>query len=267
MIQINDPDHRSWGDISIPHGDEDQFKILYAEILDLDGSVLSKVNKRDMLTRNAFSNGAFYQDDLVTEFSLFWDRYPYRIRYAYQNEVYNFMYLARWSPPTYESFTPEKSVLEIDLPSNFKIKTSSDPQFQYTEDLDVEDRKVLRWELGKHKISPRENFGPTGSETRTSVLVIPENFHYGIDGNLSTWKSYGDWFLELNKGNTQLTPTEKAKVDKILQEASSERDKVQRLYHYLQDNTTYINVNIDLGGLQSYPASYVCENKYGDCKA
>lgn len=73
--------------------------------------------------------------------------------------------------------------------------------------------------------------------------------------------------FQLIKNINTLTESEKVKIASEISGVNDETEKIRKLYHYLQDNTRYINVSIDKGGIKPYPAMYVCENKYGDCKA
>ncbi|MEM7107575.1 MAG: DUF3857 domain-containing protein [Bacteroidota bacterium] len=266
LVQVNRPDERSKGEIGIPHGDEDNFKVLYAEIIDKTGKVIRKIKKKDILTRSRFSSSTFYEDSQVTEISLFSGDYPYQIRYAYETQITDFTYLTYWTPPIHHEYTPNKSLLQINLPKELEVAIESSPEFIFTEEIE-NDSRLLTWQLNKMQIANQENYSANLLERIPSVLVAPELFHYGVDGSLSNWTNYGDWFLDLNANVFDLTENEKRKVDELIRDLSGTREKVEILYHYLQDNTTYVNVSIDLGGLQSYPASYVCENKYGDCKA
>lgn len=263
-IQVNNIDQRSRGEIEIPH--DNNLKILYAEITDLDGKVLQKLKKKDILTRTAFSQITFHQDQKISEFDLYWNNYPYQIRYAYKTYQKNFFYLANWYPKIFNQKTPKNCSVELVINSNNKIKFKNSVEFKFKE-TSLGDKKTLKWVLPQTKIEESQIFGQDPMNKIPHVKAYKESFKYGVEGNLKSWQNYGDWFLKLNENKTTLTNKEQLIVDSILSETTSKKEKIKRLYNYLQDQTTYVNVNIDFGGLESYPASYVCENKYGDCKA
>ena len=106
---------------------------------------------------------------------------------------------------------------------------------------------------------PMEDLLPTVS--------ITSDFKYGIEGKSGTWSSFGNWISRLNEGTDDLPSQERMVIKKLVQGLEDKHEIVKKIYYYLQDHTTYVNVAIDVGGLKSYPASYVCEKKYGDCKA
>ncbi|MEM6261976.1 MAG: DUF3857 domain-containing protein [Bacteroidota bacterium] len=266
LIQVNNQEERKLGEVRIPHSDDSNFEVLYAEVIDQKGQVVRKLKKKDVRTRSRTSYGSFYEDDLIAELDLFWNAYPYRIRYAYETTAYNFIYLVYWLPNVHRGLTPINSTLKLEVPEELELKVHASPAFSFTKST-ADGKKVLTWELGTIKFASSEIFAPSYGEIVPSVIVAPQWFFYGAPGSLQSWTSYGDWYLELNKNSTALPETEKLQVNALIKGVSNKHAIVTKLYHYLQDHTTYVNVRIDLGGLKSYPAAYVCQNKYGDCKA
>ena len=266
VIVINNKDERDLGEIYLNHKDDDNFKVLYAEIIDNSGNVVVKLKKKDILTRSSFSRYTFHNDYWVSEFNLFWNTYPYTIKYSYQTSRKNFSTIAYWTPVVYKSKTPTVSKLEVELPEGVVYKSDYSELLKFNK-LTEKGRLYLNWELDKQTIHNNELYSPTFYELIPSVKIIPEKFNYGVQGIQSTWESYGEWFLELNKNNLELSVEEKNTIDNLLKGKTNKKAIVETLYTYLQENTKYVNVSLDLGGFKSYPASYVCENKYGDCKA
>jgi hypothetical protein len=127
--------------------------------------------------------------------------------------------------------------------------------------------KRFKWETSFDPDLEYEIYSPSLHTLLPNVKALPVKFLYGVKGDQSSWKAFGNWVFRLNSGLDQLPAGEQMTINRLIKDATTDYEKLKILYTYLQDNTRYINVSIDIGGLRSYPASYVCENKYGDCKA
>jgi len=62
------------------------------------------------------------------------------------------------------------------------------------------------------------------------------------------------------------TPQIRALAAELTVGATTEREKVQRLYHWVSRHIRYVALNIDVGGFVPRSAQAVLEHRYGDCK-
>lgn len=266
LIQINNNDQRWMGEVEISHSNISNFKLTKAEIIDKHGNITRKVKKKDITTVSNRSWDTFYQDDLISKFNLHWNDYPYRVRYSYEQKVNEFIHIANWWPAVFKGVETIYSSLEIQIPKSYPVSMDHTGNLKFSCDtLDVVN--TMKWEYGLYKSPVTEAFSPPFREQIPRVNVMPKSFKYGVEGSSSAWGSFGEWYSELNKNADELPGSEKLVVDKLIQGLNDSKEIARTLYHYVQDNTSYVNVSIDIGGFKSYPAAYVCQNKYGDCKA
>ncbi|HET8855859.1 MAG TPA: DUF3857 domain-containing protein [Salinimicrobium sp.] len=266
LIQINEKQDDWLSHIEIRHNPRQDFSFEYARILDLQGNVLRKIKRRDLITRSVSSYQAFYQDDLVSEFDLYWHQYPYRIEYSYTIEEEEFLYVSWWTPLLYSDVPTVRATLEIETPDDYSINVSQSGNIIFSESV-TEDGKQYLWMASSAGEIDNEIYSPPIRELIPRVSVVPSGFKYGVEGSTESWSSFGSWLNNLNHGTDVLPQNELRILERLLEDTQDKREIIQKLYYYLQDHTRYINVAIDVGGMKSYPASYVCKNKYGDCKA
>ena len=265
-IQVNNKEDNWLSKIEISHEPDEEFELIEARVIDRNGNNVRKIKKKDITTRSDISHGTYYQDGLVEEFSMYWSQYPYQIEYSYQVKTSEFFWIAYWNPVRYVNLASLKSSLKLEIPPDYGISMDYSEGLLFQDTYD-EKRRILTWSSGPSKIPKPEIHGPPLREMIPYVMVTPKKFQYGVPGSSESWSSLGQWQMELNRGTDILPTSEKKVVQKLVAQSDDPKEKTEILYNYLQDKTHYINVDIDKGGMKSYPASYVSQNKYGDCKA
>lgn len=264
VIQINERmgDHDTH--IAEIYQKGDKVSIEKAWIEDMVGNMIRKLKNNEIEDQSYIRDVAFYSDTYIKHFQLKHNTYPYRICYILKHSfgrntnIWDSDYTGRKQPVNNRNIIVETN---LDQPLKYKQENIAPPQ------IDTLPKTVrYRWNI---------NYTPLKNEVNASIntsiapklTILPTNFKFGERGSWDSWQSFGNWLFRLNSKKGDLPESEKNIIDGLIQGIADDREKARSLYHYLQDNHRYINVSIKTGGLESHPASYVCSNRYGDCKA
>lgn len=265
IIQINNRSGDKYTEINIPYSKNERVSKLEAWVEQANGTIVRTLKKSDIVDKSAISEISLYEDDYVKSFQLKHNVYPYRITYIYQTDYKDYISVNNWTPIVYTEIPTRVAKLKTIFSKGYKF-SKYENDIQKIKCDSTTEILTLEWEanyLNPYKseiYSQPENIWPY-------VFVVPENFRYGVDGGAKKWSDYGDWQINLMKNTETLPEEEKKRIANLINGITDKREKIKILYHYLQDNTRYINISIGVGGYKPYPASYVAINKYGDCKA
>lgn len=265
-LQINNRQGEKYSVIKIPYSNNDKIKNITAYITDSNDNIISKLKKKDIVEKSYFQDFSFYEDKFIKEFILKHNTYPYKIIYSYQIIQSDFISITNWTPLVERGIPTLSAYLSLTTDTNYKIaiKNYGIEEHMLTRS---ENKKNHKWQSSHLKPIDDETFSQDISNLIPHISIVPLNFNYKNEGSLKNWQAFGDWQYRLLKELKELPIQEKIKIYNLVKNVEENKEKIKILYHYLQDETRYINVSIDVGGLVPYAASYVAHNKYGDCKA
>lgn len=266
IIQVNNKESAWITDIIIPFRSNDKLEIIEALAISPLGQTFRKLKKNDFRTRSNFIDGVFFTDELLKEFDIKWNEYPYLIKYTYRRTSKDYVFFAKWVPIVFKNIPVRKALLRVEVPNDCDVNFDFSDKFDYIIEKEKE-FVVHQWQIDDFHATDEGLFLPPYYETLPHVWVVPEKFKYEKDGSNKSWKSFGKWQEGLIADCDILPEKEKLQINSLIEGIDNPKEIVKLLYYYLQDNTRYINVSIDTGGLKPYPASYVSEKRYGDCKA
>jgi hypothetical protein len=253
--------------VAVPYDKFVRITSLEGKIYNAFGVEVSKVKSKDFQDYSAFQSFSLYEDNRMKYAELMYAEYPYTVEYSYELEYNNLLYFPSWMPVSGYSQSAQHSSFTVVAPEHLKVRYKEHNLSQARTDTTMGDKVSHRWEAQNVPAVMREKHMPSLQEILPMVHTAPTRFKMeAYEGEMTSWAAFGQWVARLNEGRSELPPDLAAKVARLTA-GMSDREKIRALYQYLQQNTRYVSVQLGIGGWQPFPAAYVAEYGYGDCKA
>jgi transglutaminase-like putative cysteine protease len=230
---------------------------------------MKKVEVESFVSSDARSDGIFYDDQKKISFV-----FPALKKGAVTHLSYTKRYKEPrlWGYFMFSSYFPvQKSVYQVtttgDIVLNYVAYGIEDNEMKFTREQKGS-KTVYTWEA-EHVEKIQLSKGADGLLHTAPHLIIHVD-HYthvgekhqilGDVGDLHAW--YENFIQDMESMNEDLKMT----VQKITEGKSSEIEKVEAIYNWVQQNIKYIAIEDGLGGFKPRSAETVYNRRYGDCK-
>ncbi|MGV8878646.1 MAG: DUF3857 domain-containing protein [Sphingobacteriaceae bacterium] len=235
-------------------------------VYNAEGNLVKKYRKSDLYDGAATDGFSIVTDDRFKAVKHTISSYPVTIEIIYDRVLNSMIDL-----PDFSIQQPEYSVqnalyvIAVNTAVGLNYKTRNfaiEPTKKIVDGLDS-----YTWQVKNLKaITLEEHAVPWKVLPKISFTCNLFEF-YGVPGSLSSWKSFGEWQKNLNKDVSNLSPQREMEIRKMTESFASDKEKAKYLYEYMQKNMRYVSIQLGIGGLKPFPATYVDKKKYGDCKA
>lgn len=266
VLLINNRNGDKYGELEIPYSRMEPISQIQGWIEDTKGLKIKSLSTSDIKDNSYRDCASLYQDVFVKTLRLKHNSYPYKVIYTYITTRKQYISIANWTPVYNFDIPTDCGVVSLTAPHGYKFQQSTNKILQYHSDT-LQNSISYNWTANYTKQILKEKFSPSRLSLAPFVKITPKKFYYGIEGDLSSWHSFGCWFYNLSEHLNTPSKEDIYKVKRLIENITDKKEQVRLIYHFLQDHTRYINVSFGIGGLKPFPASYVSENKYGDCKA
>jgi hypothetical protein len=235
------------------------------KVYDATGKQVEKYKKKEMTTV-AVGEG-LVEDGYMTYYRVSPSSYPVTVEFNYEQK-----FKSTLSFPDYRFINVKEAVIE----SNYTAKVPADISLRYKPvhstlaPVVSEDgkHKIYKWSVKNLNAIEDEEGSVSRSNRFPYVAIVSNQFsHYGLKGDLSSWKNFGNWINNLYQGLDELPADRQQFFQQIVKDAPNDREKVKRIYQYMQENFRYVSIQLGIGGLKPFSASFTDQKKYGDCKA
>lgn len=267
-VTVLNPRGDQYGAISVFYNNSQKINDLTAEIYDASGNLVRRVKQKDFMDQSAIRDYSLFEDIRVKYLSPSVGAYPYTILYQYELRKNNTNYFPDWFPARSPRVSVEQAVYEVRCGPDFDIRVNESRTDPALLAVDGSGNNVYTWQVSNLAATGEEPFAPPLRSYLPHVMVAPVHFRYeGLSGHFNTWDEYGRWIYQhLLSGRDEVPSETAANIRDLVADAANDREKVARVYRYVQDKNRYVSIQVGIGGLQPMEATEVDRLSYGDCK-
>lgn len=268
-ITVLNKSGEDYAELTIFYDKSKTIKDIKGAVYDEFGRQISKFGQKDFKDYSATDGISLYADLRVKHYAPSMTNYPYTIVYSYEIKHGQNLFIPYWYPNRSSDLAVEKSTYQFSCKADQTLRIKTENLQKEAEVVSNEKGKTYTWTATHLQARKVEPFSPIEHPSKMIVKIVPESFQYfKRKGSVNNWKDFGQWvYDELLKGKQDLPAATIEKAKQIASQYDNPKDKAKALYEYMQNKTRYVSIQIGIGGLEPFPASYVDRLGYGDCKA
>ncbi|WP_158825572.1 DUF3857 domain-containing protein [Mucilaginibacter lacusdianchii] len=235
-------------------------------VYNADGKLIKKYSKSDAYDQSATDDGTMVSDDRLKALQHNVASYPITIEQIADLSSNSYLDLNSWTiqmPEVAVQNASYKITINPTLGFRYKNKNTSIKALKQSDGKN----DVYLWQVQNLKATVPEEDVPAWRVV-PKIEFAANSFEYdGISGDLSSWQSFGKWQQALNADVCTLSPQRAEEVRQMVAGLKSDKEKASFLYNYMQQSMHYVGIQLGIGGFKPFPAMFVDQKKYGDCKA
>jgi transglutaminase-like putative cysteine protease len=247
-----------------------RIKHLSAKTYNAAGKLINQYRTKDFSDVSAVSSYSVFEDNRIKYLRPLINEYPFTIEFEASYESKDYFFSRKWTP--YLIFKnhigSEKANLTIHADDSdgfrYKVRNSENSPEHSSEDKEVK----LKWAFKNLAPLKGESFGPQPETIMPHIIIGPKTINtYGYTGNMTDWKSIGEWQKKLLAGRQNLPEKTLVDIRNLTAETNDTLEQIKKIYEYVQSKTRYVSIQVGIGGWQPFTAEFTDEKSYGDCKA
>jgi hypothetical protein len=243
------------------------YSFIDVHVYDPAGKMIKKYHKSDMYDGSASNDATLVTDNRFLALKHAVVSYPETIEVEYEENLSSYISPPEWNIQDNLEQSVQNSQYTVWIEAKDALKYKNNNISLTPEKSTDGAYTVYTWKVKNIKaLKKEENMLPW--TVLPNVLFGTNSFScYGYPGEFGSWQTFGKWVQGLNEDICTLSAARIQEVRKMTDTIKTNKEKARFLYNYMQHSMRYVNIQLGIGGYKPFPATFVDEKKYGDCKA